>query len=178
MNKSIQETHPAFARIWTQSVGMPLDGQTLKEAIQKTTVDRSEHERCMADWVEEQEMQSKLIFDINKMVFEKQEELEKLQQTLYKEREEHERIVAQRRKDAFGAGQLLGERVALRRVKEQIKEFKTNLRDALGDGDYEVLGIEDFLEDVGLDDANNDSNDYGVVVSDGEQNTNKKVKEE
>jgi hypothetical protein len=105
----------------------------------------------MADWVEEQEMHEKVMSDMRKMVFEKQEELEKLQQTLYKEREEHERIVAQRRKDAFGAGQLLGERVALRRVKEQIKEFKTNLRDALGDGDYEVLGIEDFLEDVGFD---------------------------
>ena len=165
INKPLSETHPTM---WSKRNGVTAFDLGQTALIQVSTVDVVEYERSRSSWLEEIEMQSKLIFDINKMLFEKQEELEKLQQTLYEERKEHERIVAEEYFRGFSNGTIAkdreayliaveeGERITLRRVKEAIEEERSCYEADLIAGDSDVAvganyALNKVLKELGLD---------------------------
>jgi hypothetical protein len=49
MNKPLSETHPDFFLFWKVLQGTPISTESLVFAVQKTTIDKAEHQRIVAE---------------------------------------------------------------------------------------------------------------------------------
>lgn len=169
MSKPIWETHPSFAKVWADSVGMPLDGADLKEAVQRTTVDVAKHERLKLWWTErfnlERTARRKLDAEVERL----KQEVEHYKSELAHANVEYGEIIERLKKelsdykenaafrlrgevaDALMKGETEGERRATEKAIERVKEaFLFVANDKLGEEISECKELCLLWDELGL----------------------------